>query len=355
MQGNSALNSVLNKSLLVQTLEAAPVSRPPVWLMRQAGRYMGEYRELKARHGFLKMCLEPELAVEVTMQPLRAFDLDAAIIFSDILIPAKALGFEIDFNPGPVVHNKLRGAADIAALGSAIRPEAVTPVLKAISLLKSELAKLSGPPKALLGFAGAPWTMACYLIDQGVQKHFQGTQIFARTQAAAFQDLLSILSDITADYLLAQLEHGADAVQLFDSWAGNLSLEDYNALALPWVQKIVEKVKRGGGKVILYVNGSSHLLPAMCASGADCLSLDWRTDLEVAGRLFKGCIQGNLDPCKLFGSTEDVLSSTREMFEKARSLKGRYIVNLGHGILQQTPEENVAALVQAVKNIEESQ
>ena len=307
---------------------------------------------MKAKHTFLELCKSPELALEISMQPMRILAPDAAIVFADILLPAEMMGITIDFNPGPKVHTPIKSAADVSALRGGDPFTALSFVMQTISALRSTLASHSGPEgrPAVLGFAGAPWTMSCYLVDQGVQKHFQGTEVFAVQQPTAFKQLMQRLVDITSDYLLAQIESGADAVQLFDSWAGNLSLEEYRALALPFTQSIVAKVKKSGAPIILYANGSSHLLDAMIESGADCVSVDWRTPLADAQQRLgsRGTIQGNLNPCSLFGSREQVVAETRKMLASVPRKSG-YIANLGHGILQQTPPENAKAFIDTVQ------
>lgn len=341
------MESLLRKAFTDQELE-----RPPIWLMRQAGRYLPEYRAMKAQHDFLTLCRTPELACEITMQPIHRFRPDAAIIFADILLPAEALGFRIDFAPGPQVANRLKDAQDLAALSKKPDIRSLSYVFDALALVKNELASLAagGPPIGLIGFAGAPWTMACYLCEQGPYKHFHGTQVFAAEQPQVFSEFLDRISDVTIEYLLGQIENGAEVVQLFDSWAGNLSLEDYRRIALPPVQKIIAGLQKSGAPIILYVNGSSHLLPGMIESGADGLGVDWRTDLAEARALAGGAItlQGNFDPAHLFLPEEQLLSRTRQML-RTQPGKRRYIANLGHGILQRTPVPHAAAFIDCVK------
>ncbi len=337
------------ESLLLRALKGESTERAPVWLMRQAGRYMAEYRELKQEHGFLGLCRNPELACEVTLQPIRAFKPDAAIIFADILLPAEGMGFEIEFNPGPQVGGKVRGLDDVSRLKLA-DPFLATPyVLDALKLTSKELAKVH-PEASLLGFAGTPWTMACYLCDQGPYKHFQGTQVFAAQQPKVFQRLLDLLTEVTANYLAAQFESGAEAVQLFDSWGGNLSYEDYKRYSLPSIQKIIETLRPYQKPITLYVNGGNHLLPLLASSGADCLSIDSRTDLAHAEEALGGLVslQGNFDPTHLFHSSEEIESETRAMLTSLKN-RGAYVANLGHGVLQKTPPENVKTFIDTVK------
>lgn len=337
--------------IILRTLRGEPVTRPGVWLMRQAGRYLTEYQEMKARHTFLELCTSPDLAVEVTMQPMRIFRPDAAILFSDILIPAQCLGIHVDFSPGPVIHNPLVPAG-VEALKIRTPQECVPYVFETVRRLRAELEDFagSGERPALLGFAGAPWTMACYILEQRPYKHFHGTQVHAAESPAEVTQLLSLLASLTAEYLIEQIRSGADAVQLFDSWAGNLSIEDYRRWALPPTREIVRRVQAAGAPIILYVNGSAHLLEAMKEAGADGYSVDWRTSIKDAENVAgKSCtIQGNFDPAHLFGSREAVVGETRAMLSTVGH-RGRYIANLGHGVLQRTPRENVQAFIETVQ------
>lgn len=338
--------------LLLRAIRNEPIERPPVWMMRQAGRYLLEYQEVKAKHTFLEMCTTPELALEVTMQPMRIFDPDAAIVFADILLPLQALGMSVDFTPGPAVAAPLKNRSDIEALRYKDPASTLGYVLETIRGLKRELGASFPAPngKAVLGFAGAPWTMACYMLDQGPFKHFQGTQVFAYQDSGAMDQLLKTVGELTGDYLEAQFQSGADAVQLFDTWAGNLSEEDYRRFALPPTIDILARMRKLGCPTILYVNGSSHLLRAMAEAGATCISVDWRTPLKAAqtavgaGRV----VQGNFDPTHLFGSREEVVKRTTAMLSSVERRSG-YIANLGHGILQRTPRENVKAFIETIK------
>lgn len=338
------------KPLLLRALEGeTSLERPPVWIMRQAGRYMAEYRSLREKHGFLSLCRSPELAVEVTLQPMRFLDPDAAIIFSDILIPVAAMGLEIEFNPGPVITNPIKSSDDVRALK---RPNIETDlrfVLDAIEMLRREL-NSAGEPKAVLGFAGAPWTLACYSIERGPFKHFENGLVFAKKSRAAMHRLLGLLADTVADYLIAQAEAGADAVQLFDSWGGVLEAREYAEFSLPYIQQVCERVRKAGCPLIVYVGGANHLLPALADCGADCLSVDWRTPLAEAEKAVgsRMALQGNLNPAHLYGDAEEVRERTRRMIGEL-SRRGRYIANLGHGILPTTPPQNALAFVRAVK------
>jgi uroporphyrinogen decarboxylase len=320
--------------------------------MRQAGRYMAEYRELKTKHSFLALCKSPELSCEVTMQPIRYLNPDAAILFADILLPLEAMGLEVAFNPGPQIGNPIRDRSDIEKLRTVDVEKSLGYVFNAVAAIRKELdASFSDPePKALLGFAGAPWTMACYMLDQTPFKHFMGTQVFAARSKESIHLLLETMTPMLIEYLTLQAQRGADAVQLFDTWAGNLTEESYREFALPYTQRIVEALQAKGIPVVVYVNGSSHLLQPMLDSGATAISVDSRTSLKKAHELGKGevAIQGNFDPCDLFLKKEEVISKTKTMLESMGTTPG-YLVNLGHGILQTTPPENVKAFVDTVR------
>ncbi len=337
---------------MIRALKGEPVERPPVWIMRQAGRYLSQYRALKETYGFVRLCKTPELAAEVTLQPISTLDPDAAIIFSDILLLAESLGIQVDFAPGPKIANPIRTTSDIAALR---QPRILTDlnyVFQALSLVKGELAQQEAAKerKALLGFSGAPWTLACYLIAPGPYKSFEACRIFAYQDPTGFAMLMQKLTDAVSEYLLAQIESGADAVQLFDTWAGNLNLEDYRALVLPYTQQIFQSICSSGRPSILYVNGCSHLLEALKDSGATCISLDWRTDLRSAQQVLGPtlALQGNLDPSCLYAAPEVIARQTQAMLSKLQR-RSKYIANLGHGILQKTPPEHARIFIDTIK------
>jgi uroporphyrinogen decarboxylase len=335
--------------LLLDILQGRPRQEVPVWLMRQAGRYMPEYRELKAVHGFLGLCKNPDLASEITLQPIRRFAPDAAIIFADIMLPAECLGFEISFAPGPVIANPIRTPEQIAELPEQAPVDQVSYVFEAIRRCKAALADYSDTRgrKALLGFAAAPWTMACYLLDQQPFKHFSGTSVFAARHPEAFADFLRKITNLTVEYCRGQIAAGADAIQIFESWASVLSAEDYRKIALPEVHRLIAEVSQHA-PVILYANGSSHLLAEMQSTDASALSVDWRTPLSYAAESApKSVIQGNLDPALLFQTPDQLEKSIATMLKAAP--RGRYIANLGHGVLQQTPMEHVAQFVKTIQ------
>lgn len=337
------------KPLLLQALYNEQIPRPPVWMMRQAGRYLHEYQAIKAKYGFLQMCKTPDLAFEISMQPVRIFDVDAAIVFADILLPAETMGFNISFKPGPFVENTIKDINDLNFLSTKVHNFSLKYLAETISMLKTELTKSATNPKAVIGFAGAPYTLACYLIEQGKWKHFHGTQVFANQQQSAFEKLMDVITAVTIDYLLLQIEAGADVVQLFDTWGGNLTLEDYRKLSLPYLQRIITEIKKKNCPIILYVNNSSHLNEILNDSGADCLSIDSRCNLEELMKNSEIALQGNFDPTHLFLSKEQVIAETTKMLTQTKN-KNNYIANLGHGILVNTPRENVKAFVDTVLN-----
>ena len=322
-----------------------PVDRPPLWIMRQAGRYLPEYRELRARADFLTVCRTPELAVEASLQPLRRFALDAAIVFSDILIPLEALGCELSFDPGPRIARPLRSAADIESLRA--RPIAeVTPFVgEAVKLLRRELAGRV----PVIGFCGGPFTLAAYLAEGQGKEGFAEVRALLHHEPAALARLLDRLAAQMAEYLNLQIAAGAQAVQIFDSWAGLLSPAEYRAVALPAVRRLVQGLDREGVPVIYFAPAAGHLLELAAGSGADVIGLCWRTSISAA-RARTGnrvALQGNLDPAVLLGPPEVVRDRARAVLEDAGNRPG-HIMNLGHGILPETPIASVEALVETV-------
>lgn len=336
--------------ILLKSLKRLPVPHAPVWMMRQAGRYLSEYRALKEKYSFLEMCRSVELATEVTLQPIRIINPDAAIVFADILLPLEAMGIEIDFAPGPIIKNPITSSTDITSLKTQDVSKTNGYVFEIVKEVKRNLClETQSPRKAVLGFAGAPWTLACYLIAQGPHKHYLGTNVYAREHKKSFHLLMDKLTTLIEDYLIGQVEAGADAVQLFDTWGGNLGAKDYEELSLPYVQRIVQTIQSRGCPLVFYVNGSNHLLPQMLASGADCLSIDWRTDLKEAIKQYgeRVCFQGNLDPTLLYGSKDEIRARTKEMLSAVETQTG-YIANLGHGILSTTPREHAKYFIDVV-------
>ena len=335
------------KDRFLRACRREEVDATPVWFMRQAGRYMPEYRALRARHGFLEICARSELAAEATLQPLRAFDLDAAILFSDILVPLVPMGIDLEFSEseGPMIRNPIASEADISALRRIEPRVELGGVMAALGLVKRELAGKA----ALIGFAGAPFTLASYVIEGGSSRNFTKTKRLMYGEPRLWHELLGKLSAMIADYLVCQADAGADAVQLFDSWVGCLGPEDYREYVLPHSKPIFDALKERGVPSIHFGTDSGGLLSAMRDAGGDVIGLDWRIDLaegwEKIG-LDRG-IQGNLDPAVLFAPRGEIERRVRSILEKAAGRPG-HIFNLGHGILPDTPLESVKAVVELV-------
>jgi len=324
-----------------------PVDATPVWFMRQAGRYMAEYRELRARYTMLELCHTPDLAAQVTLQPIRRFPLDAAIIFSDLLLPLQPLGLPFDFvkGEGPQVERPVRSEADVDALSAFEPRERLAAPLEAIRLVKAELVDLV----PLIGFAGAPFTLASYAIEGGHSNHYAHTKSLMYGNPKAWHRLCSLLANTAAEYLVAQVEAGADVVQLFDSWVGALSPADYREFVLPHSRLIFDRLKSTGVPTIHFGTGTATLLPLMAEAGGDVVGADWRIPLDDAWKLIGGdrAIQGNLDPTLLLGPTDRLMAGADEVLRRAGGRPG-HIFNLGHGILPGTPVEQVEALANFV-------
>lgn len=332
----------------LKALTSQPVDRPPVWIMRQAGRYLPEYRALRKEHPFLDCVHQPELAVEITMQPLRRFPFDAAIVFSDILIVLEALGLEVTFPPGgPQIQPALEeGLLD--SLRDADPAEDFAYMTEALRRLRAEL----GDERALLGFAGAPFTLACYAIQGSGSKDWASVRRLMYSEPARFEALLARIGEVVAELLVLQLEAGADAVQLFDTWAGTLSLEDYRRIVAPTVKRIIARVHEAGGRVVHYQKDGAHLLEEAIESGADCVGLDWRVDAQRAAELAAGrcSLQGNMDPGLLFAPPEEIRRRVEGIHEAIGGRTG-HVFNLGHGIMPSAPIEGVEAFLAAVAGL----
>lgn len=318
----------------------------PVWIMRQAGRYMKEYREIRARVPFLTMCKTPELATEVTLLPVDKLGVDAAILFSDILIPIEAMGMPLEFGErGPVLGKPIRTQQDLDGLGIP-DPEVETPfVMEAIRILRRELEGRV----PLIGFSGAPFTLASYMVEGGSSPNFVELKSLMFEKPEVMHSLLDKVSDTVTAYLNAQIKSGAQAVQIFDTWAGTLSPRDYEEFALFYVKKVIDGLKREGVPVIHFLSGGPGLLERMKKAGSDVIGVDWRIELsEAIARLGPDvAVQGNLDPCALFLPIDKIEERVREILEQAKGSPG-HIFNLGHGILPKTPVEKAIALVEAV-------
>ena len=326
-----------------------PVDRPPLWIMRQAGRYLPEYRELRSRVDFLTLCRTPELAVEASLQPIRRFGLDAAIVFSDIMLPLAAMGVAMTFDPGPKLATPLTTRAQIDALRTSPMDEAVPYVAEAVRLLRRELdGKLP-----VIGFCGAPFTLAAYLVEGEGKTGFGAVKSLMFREPQTLARLLAILADAMADYLDLQLRAGAQAVQIFDSWAGILSPADYREWALPPVKRIVDRLGRRDAPVIYFAPAAGHVLADQLEIGADVLGVCWRTPLDRAREILgeRVAVQGNLDPHVLFGPPEVVRARALDVLDRAGERPG-HIMNLGHGILPDTPIASVETLIEAVASRE---
>ncbi|NOZ26713.1 MAG: uroporphyrinogen decarboxylase [Chloroflexi bacterium] len=324
-----------------------PVDCTPVWLMRQAGRYMSEYRALRERYSILEIIKTPELAVEVTLQPIRAFDLDAAIIFADILPPLEAMGLDLAFvkGDGPVIHNPVRSAADVRALRRPDPEEDLHFTLEAIRLARRELEGRA----PLIGFSGAPFTLASYAIEGGSSRHYARTKGMMYDDPAAWHQFMEKLADLVGRYLQAQVRAGAQAVQLFDSWVGALSPADYREYVLPYSRHAIDVARQEGAPVIHFSTGTAGMLELIKEAGGDVIGVDWRIDLGAAWqRLGEDvAIQGNLDPVALLAPRPELERRAASVLQQAAGRPG-HIFNLGHGVLPMTPVENVRALVDFV-------
>ncbi len=319
----------------------------PVWFMRQAGRYMPEYRAIRARHTLLEICMQPELAAEVTLQPVRALGVDAAILFADILLPLLPMGIDLEFakGEGPVIHNPIRSRADIEALRTIDPRDELSHVLAAVKLVRQELESQT----PLIGFAGAPFTLASYMIEGGSSRNFIKTKRLMYDDARTWHILMSKLGCVITDYLTAQIAAGAQAVQLFDSWVGALSPTDYREYVLPHSRFIIEQVQRTGVPLIHFGTDTATLLPLLKETGGDVIGLDWRIDLDRGWETigFDKAVQGNLDPVALFAPRDVLERRVKIILQHANNRPG-LIFNLGHGILPETPVENVKAVVEMV-------
>jgi uroporphyrinogen decarboxylase len=333
--------AINRKELFLRTCRCEPVPRLPIWMMRQAGRYLPEYRELRAKHSFLQVCKTPELAVEVSLQPFRRLGVDAIIIFSDILIPAEAMGLRLELeDAGPNLPEPVRSEADVRRL-HVFDPEQNTGFL--MEALRRTV-RYVGPEVPVLGFAAAPWTLACYMVEGRTKEGFAAVKGFLYHQPRLFRELLSCIARATIPYLKAQIRAGVTAVQLFDTWCGELDLADYTEFALPAAQEVISGLGHAV-PVIYYSKASHHLLPSIVKTGADVLSVDWRIPLSELRRIAGPdvALQGNLDPALLFGPEEKIREATLSLIAE---LCGRgHILNLGHGILQHTPVENAQLFI----------
>ncbi|MGE4606135.1 MAG: uroporphyrinogen decarboxylase [Myxococcota bacterium] len=332
---------------LLRRCRGEPVDRPPVWLMRQAGRYLPAYRQVRKGVSFQEMCRDVDRAVEVSLQPIELVGTEAVIMFSDIITPIPGMGVDVDFAPGPVIAQPIRTLDQIEKLRNPDPQESVPFVFEIIRTLRAELETSRVP---LLGFAGAPFTLAAYLVEGHGSKDFATLKRMMYREPEVLRALQSKLADGVVAYLNAQIEAGAQVVQLFDTWAGLLAPAEYREWVLPVHTEIVARVDRARAPLILYVNNGAHVFDEMLESGADVLSLDWRVEMTTAARRVGGraSLQGNFDPAALHQSREQIFRAVRKIAESAAPARG-HILNLGHGCLPDTPVEGVRAFTDAAR------
>jgi uroporphyrinogen decarboxylase len=327
-----------------------PAARTPVWFMRQAGRYLPEYRAIRERHSLLEICADPELATEVTLQPVRRLGVDAAILFADILLPLVPMGLELRFaaGEGPVIANPVRDAAAVGRLSPVDVRDALSPVLETVRRVRRAL----DDQVPLIGFAGAPFTVACYAIEGGTTRHFIEAKRLMYGAPATWDALMTRLTAVLGDYLTAQVEAGAQALQVFDSWAGALGPDDYRRYVLPWSRKLFERLEATGVPLIHFGVETATLLELMRDAGGNVIGLDWRVPLDE-GWAWIGedrAVQGNLDPVALFAPRPELERRVRDILRRAGGRPG-HIFNLGHGILPDTPVDQVRAVVDLVHEL----
>jgi len=338
----------MQESPFLKACRREPTDYTPVWLMRQAGRYLQEYRALREMYSFWEMCKTPELAVEVTLQPVDIIGVDAAILFSDILVPVEAMGVGIEFTEGrgPVVDHPIRTAADVDAL-RVIDPEEVGFVYEAIRQLRRELTGRV----PLIGFSGAPYTLASYAVEGGGSRNYTHIKSMMYKEPEIYDKLMNKLADVVIIYLKAQIEAGAQAVQLFESWASSVTPYDYRRRVMPYSKKVLDALKGEGVPVIHFANGAGSFLDSVAQAGGDVIGVDWRIDLDDAWQAIgeKG-IQGNLDPVVLLAGPEEIEKRVAEILKRVKGKPG-HIFNLGHGILPETSVANARFFVDAVHTL----
>lgn len=338
----------LKNDLILRAARKQPIERTPVWFMRQAGRYLPEYRAVREKHDFLTMCKTPELAAEVTVQPVDLIGVDAAIIFSDILVIPEAMGMQLEMieTKGPVFHNPVRSGSDISNLSIADANTDLRYVMDAIRMTKEQL----NGRVPLIGFSGAPWTLMTYMVEGKSSKDFRYAKEMIFNRPADAHRLLKDLSFAVTDYLIAQVEAGADMVQIFDSWASALSPHHYEEFGLQYIDFIVDALKMLDVPVIVFAKGANHALPKLAESGAHVVGLDWTISLNEAKSMIgkKVSLQGNMDPCMLYASPDIIEQEVIRLLGQFGPETG-HIFNLGHGILPDVNPINAKAFVDAVK------
>lgn len=337
----------MNDFRFLKACRRETVDATPVWFMRQAGRYMAEYRAIRAKHSMLDVIRTPELACEITLQPINAFDLDAAIIFADILPILIGMGLDLEFvkGKGPVLNNPIASAADVEALRTPSAEENLPFTLEAIRLTRQEL----DGRVPLIGFSGAPFTLASYAIEGGGSKNHVKVKSFLHSEPGAWAQLMDKLTQLVGDYLVAQAEAGAQALQVFDSWAGVLSPLDYQQKVLPYARRVIERAQSTGVPVIYFGTDLNGMLDVMADTGADVVGVDWRIEIDAAWNQIGDsvAVQGNLDPVVLFAPWDSVQQHANNILERTAGRSG-HIFNLGHGILPHTPVDTVRRLADYV-------
>ncbi len=335
------------ESRFVRACKTQPVDRTPVWFMRQAGRYMPEYRAVRKQYSLIEICKKPQVAAEVTITAAEALGVDAAIIFADLLLPLEVMGLPFHFSAGegPVIEKPLRDKEDIARLRTD-RAADLGYVAEAVRLV----CKHFGASLPVIGFCGAPFTLASYMVEGGGSRHYEHTKKMMYASPAAWDELLRKLVAVTSAYAAEQVRAGADVIQIFDSWVGCLSPEDYLRYVLPRTTDLVRSVQQTGAPVIYFGTETSTLLPAMKQTGAEVIGLDWRVPLDQGWRSLgsQGAVQGNLDPVLLFAPWKELRARAHDILHRAAGLPG-HIFNLGHGILPETPVESVKVLAKFVQ------
>jgi len=334
-------------SRFVRACRAQPVDRTPVWFMRQAGRYMAEYRAVRKKHSLIEICKKPKLAAEVTVTAAEVLGVDAAIIFADLLLPLEVMGlpFRFEAGEGPVIEKPIRTREDVAGLRTD-RAGDLGYVSEAIRLV----CKHFGSRLPVIGFCGAPFTLASYMIEGGGSRNYIHTKKMMYSSPTAWNELMQKLVAVTSAYAAEQVRAGADTIQVFDSWVGCLSVEDYRHYVLAHVTNLVKRLQETGVPIIYFGTDSATLLPSMKETGAEVIGLDWRIPLDQGWRSlnFQGAVQGNLDPVRLLADWKQLQSRAEEILDRAAGRPG-HIFNLGHGILPETPVENVKRLCEFVQ------
>lgn len=331
-------------------LDACHLRQPdatPIWFMRQAGRCLADYRELRKKYDILTMAKTPELCTQVTLMPVQKFGVDAAVLYADIMLPLEGMGISLEIEPdlGPIIHNPVRTMKDVEALRVIKTEESVPYVMEATRMVRRELAGR----QAVIGFSGAPFTLACYMIEGRPSRDYSMAKSLMYGQPEVWDALMTKLTDVVSDYLVSQIRAGADAVQLFDSWVGALSPSVYRRFVLPYTQRIFRAVKQTGTPAIHFGTGAAALLPLMAEAGGDVISVDWRVDLDEAWRQigYDRGIQGNLDPTLMLTSWPVIEAGMQDVLQRAANRAG-HIFNLGHGVLAPTDPDMLHRLVDAV-------